>query len=555
MGATNSEVAHNWAHQSKNSQHGSHFWFSGNVIYSYSTVIGQVIYTKDKKPVYFINTGSYSVSTCKHQSHVFNAIPGGAAVFSASCGDFIYNWDGIAYCSDKISEAAATCFVVKNLEKVYALLLEFKQGKILKYEREFSLYYFYEALRFLEYFPIVSLSKILRRTNPDMKKSFGIADPTNFRKYVRTVMSGVSDLKTLVDIVCGGGAYDAYHKRTLGYRMTERTKKFNHLCGFNTNSYSNAWYMPYQFRRTDSGCVHTFPTNHTYITHELKTSGKGFSTQQILRHCQKGDLIKTLYKAKQKNFLEACEKYAIKERNHNVQKAKKRLELFIGLRGWSVGWINWYKKRVTSFNYNGTIFTFHSWNEESQLSDEEYAAFGKMSKEEQREFVRLKRAEMLEELQRQDYNYEHRVELAEKARMEREKELAEKREYIAFQKTRGNEGLRQLWHEGLITSDSLTGKPISLFYGGNVLLRVVHDGSKIITSKGISIPLNECKRLWSIINRWHENNTQFVQNDEIVHATRGQTWGINRFQNDILVAGCHAIAYREMAEIAKQLNF
>lgn len=28
-----------------------------------------------------------------------------------------------------------------------------------------------------------------------------------------------------------------------------------------------------------------------------------------------------------------------------------------------------------------------------------------------------------------------------------------------------------------------------------------------------------------------------------------------RYQNDIMIAGCHAIAYKEMANIAKQLNF
>ena len=96
---------------------------------------------------------------------------------------------------------------------------------------------------------------------------------------------------------------------------------------------------------------------------------------------------------------------------------------------------------------------------------------------------------------------------------------------------------------------------MTVFYGGNVLLRVADNGENVVTSKGITIPLKECKRLWLIINRWHNENTEFCRSNEIVHATKRQQWRIERYQNDIMIVGCHAIAYKEMATIAQQLNF
>lgn len=554
MGYSHTDIGHNWAHQLKSRQGDHYFSFNGRVIKSYSTVIGEIVHTKDGTPVYFLNTGSYSNSTCKHQNYAFGAIPNDAVKFSASCGNFRYGWNGIANWEGKITAVQAQKFVVKNLQFIVDSLLEFKDSKALKIEKEFSLHYFDEALRFLEYFPLTSISKILRMKNDELKSWFCIAKPTVFRKVVKAILAGNRDMKSLVDVANGDGTYDAYYQRTLGIRMSETTRKFNHVCGFETVGFRDNWYEPYPYlygKRNGS----RFPKNYTFISHPLSGCGKGFTSKQILQHRENGDLIETLYKAKKANFLKACEDSFQYARNHRVSESKKRLEIFIGLRGWDDSWNCKYKHPFSSFNYNGVEYTFNRWNEEKELTAEEYAAFGAMSPEEQKAFIRAKRAAMLETLRQQDYNYEHRQELAEKARLEWEKEQAEKREYIERLKAQGDDGLRRLWHEGLISSTSLWNKPITLFYGGNVLLRVAENGENVVTSKGITIPLKECKRLWLIINRWHESNTEFYRSEETVHATKHQNWNIQRYQNDIMIAGCHAIAYKEMATIAKQLNF
>ncbi len=555
MGYSHSDIGHNWAHQLKSRQGDSYFSFDDRKIKSYTTVIGEIVHTNDGTPVYFLNTGSYSNSTLKHQGHAFSAIPDDAVQFSASCDNFIFGWDGMTYWEDEMTESQAKEFVVKNLQYVVDSLLEFKTSKALKIEKDFSLHYFDEAVRFLQYFPLTSISQILRMKNSELKGRYDIVNPTCFRKVVKTIMTGDRELKSLVDIANGEGAYDAYHQRTTGIRMSETTRKFNHACGFETVGFRGSWYEPYPYvcGMKDGS---RFPKNNTYISHELRNDcGKGFTSKQILQHREKGDLVETLLNAKKRNFIKACEKYEAKKRSERTEEAKKRLELLIGLRGFDNTWPNNYKRTISSFDYNGVIYTFNRWNEECELSSEEYTAFGSMSTEEQKEFIRAKRSEMLEVLRQQDYNYEHRYELAEKARIQREKEQTAKREYIERLKAQGDEGMRQLWHEGLISPTSLWDKPMTMFYGGNVLLRVVDNGKNVITSKGITISLNECKRLWRIINRWHNNNTEFCSSDEIVHASKKQQWKIQRYQHDIMIAGCHAIAYREMATIAQQLNF
>lgn len=517
MGATHAEVCHNWAHQLKDEQGDQYVSFCGRKVYSYTTVIGEIVFSDVNTPCYFLNVGYFSKSTAKHQRHAFDAIPVDAVRFSVSRGEFMYDWKGIADRNGKIPGYRARDFVMNNLLSVYNSLLEFKDSKALKNEKKFSLEYYNEAVRFMKYFPITSFQKILCIKDDTLKKFFHVENPTVFRKTVNALMDGEKELNVLVNVACGDGTYEAYHKRTAGLRMVDVTKRFNHYCGF---------------------------------------TSKGFTGKQIVKYREEGDLVKILYRAKKANNLKACDQSAQRERDLRVAEAKRRLEIFIGLRGWKCHWFgDRYTYMFSKFTYNGVDYVFNRWNDESRLSDSEYTAFATMSSAEQKEFVRAKRAEMLETLHQQDDDYRNELERAEKERLERDRREAEKRQYIEEQKARGDDGLRQLWHENLLSSISLWNQPITLFYGGNVLLKVAESGDKVVTSKGITIPLKECKRLWNIINSWHESKTEFCQNKEIVHATGHQDWNIQRYQNDIMIAGCHAIAYKEMATIAKQLNF
>lgn len=69
----NSELAHLWAHQSRSQGTGSSLSFSGPVLRSYSTAIGELVQTKDGILAVF-NATIYSVSTSRHQHYARQAV-------------------------------------------------------------------------------------------------------------------------------------------------------------------------------------------------------------------------------------------------------------------------------------------------------------------------------------------------------------------------------------------------------------------------------------------------------------------------------------------------
>lgn len=141
-------------------------------------------------------------------------------------------------------------------------------------------------------------------------------------------------------------------------------------------------------------------------------------------------------------------------------------------------------------------------------------------------------------------------------RCQRWTEGCEKREAIVLEKARKEEEARnkaleeriQMWKSGEISQLSYycwseNDQP-------NVWLRIKN--GKIETSKGIKVELTEAERLCRLIKVFH-NGGQF-QHDLALDVT-GYRWAFNRYENDMLTAGCHRIAYSEMESIAKQLGW
>lgn len=73
----------------------------------------------------------------------------------------------------------------------------------------------------------------------------------------------------------------------------------------------------------------------------------------------------------------------------------------------------------------------------------------------------------------------------------------------------------------------------------------------IETSKGIRLDMNEAGRLWKYVRDLH-NGSEFRHG--LIEDKTGNRWKIDRYENDLLVAGCHRIGYDEMKGIAKQLG-
>lgn len=77
-------------------------------------------------------------------------------------------------------------------------------------------------------------------------------------------------------------------------------------------------------------------------------------------------------------------------------------------------------------------------------------------------------------------------------------------------------------------------------------------GGIIETSKQIKIGIEEARRMWQMVSLLHRGG-QFRHG--LVEDVGGNKWSINRYENDILTAGCHRIAYSEIESIAKQLGW
>lgn len=86
--------------------------------------------------------------------------------------------------------------------------------------------------------------------------------------------------------------------------------------------------------------------------------------------------------------------------------------------------------------------------------------------------------------------------------------------------------------------------------GWNAALRV--DGDNITTSKGISIPMEEGKRLWKAIQMMEKSGKL---KREIALDIHGHKWKFDGYESHVLYAGCHAIPFSECQFVANQMGW
>ena len=144
-----------------------------------------------------------------------------------------------------------------------------------------------------------------------------------------------------------------------------------------------------------------------------------------------------------------------------------------------------------------------------------------------------------------------RLRIEEEKRKEREYMEQVKQEQIDECLSRGIEGKRDLWRKHLQGLYDIYDKDDEFYMGGNVLLRLNLNKDKVETSKNIRIPVDTCKKMWKIVSKWHENPSCFK---EMQIDTKGSgKYTISSYQNDILTAGCHKIAYTEMERMYNEI--
>lgn len=118
------QLAHIWAHQSKPHLSLGNMSFSGRVIFSYNTAIGEIVEINGED-YYLINGASYSSSTSTHQSYVRRSVPAGNAhTINMTWLDPMYNLGNLKSLSEKFNAGG----VLNKLQTMIVGCLQHREG-------------------------------------------------------------------------------------------------------------------------------------------------------------------------------------------------------------------------------------------------------------------------------------------------------------------------------------------------------------------------------------------------------------------------------------------
>lgn len=562
MGYSNSDVAHAWAHNDNKIYSGSNMSHRDGVLKSYYTCIGQRIQINGNI-VFIADISTYSSSTSKHQNYMRGAIPDvndNVFVFNIHK----YNRGRPYFFSPYTIVQTSNGYEAKDLTEdfilfglKYFMAEEFENclnvDTCNKLEHKFSYCGFKEMVRWFEVTKCTTTHKLMKMKVSDFNKlakralydmlKYETEDKSakmlkKFRTLIKLMIQKLP-ISIIVDLINGPGSWSKYLERTAGLRMTQRYKRISNAVGFLTTSYARNKSIDGKYYPVVSG---------------------GITSKEFRQHKKKGDLIKWLLSIKTANRIAAISTAETQYRLERRRSAKNRLERYLGLSGFAHRWGN--PHPIDSFNYNGTVIDFTVKERvgfrERTIDDDEYLEFSRLSGEEKENWMIAKKDWMCTQLQEDLRNYREMIANADReAQLQKEeremyaRQESEQREYISRMKQQGDSGLRQLYHEGFRVN--LPYGNGSIYHGGNVLLRFNKLRNIVETSKGIKIAISECARLWKYIKRWHNSNTEFENKGMEIQSINAM-YHVHSYQNDILTAGCHQIAYQEMKLIAEQLH-
>lgn len=535
------DVCHLWAHHSQNEAISGNVRFEGGSLFSYSTCIGER-FEINGNIVFVLNNYTFSNTTSGHQSAMRNSIPGdepNVHVFNVN-----YRGRGDSYITsywhrypgkEERLKTDIIRFASMWLSQLWNQCLEVKDNKRGDIGVDLGLFDTYK--RFYEVTGVMTMKKLLRLTDKQLSEYLFYLDfddkpdMRKIRKFIRILNGDNPTMETVVDFVAGNGVYAEYMKRTAHLHLSAKLRRMSVKIGFRTHGLG-AW------DNVREGCI---------------------KTAEYKKRKADGTLVSWMLEQKKLNMELKYNRKEYEDLRDRREKAKRRLMRHLGFSGWRTfgSMYGWGGKYFESFDYDGEVFSFKGCEHISSqtLSDKEYISFRTMSKEEQRAFIHEKRLWMLsylkdEKARHEAYiaEYNERLRIREEERKLRNAMLAEVDEAI---KNGDYDKLRDMWYKGLVSDGKVDGMPSSFYHGGNVLLRVTDKFVK--SSKGISVSIAEAVRMWKIVKRWHEDESTFEAYSEKFFTTLSN-YGISRYQNDILIAGCHAIAYKEMERAAIELG-
>lgn len=523
--------------------------------YSYSTVIAQWVDHKRKVMVVMDLHSDTTPTTNNHRQDIYSGVSDEITVFPYTNYSYSY-YDGGQLTSspesfDYTDRRRLLEYYLQNMYNAYAEFVSSKKLTTLN----FTDYWKY-ADKLCEMYKDTTYKKWLRNPSALIAKNV----LTAMRKMVKLHIAGVTATEEFVNTMFGDGTWDAYMTRTESIRKSARTREY--IAKVNYHVGYERWYsrcnLPY----------------HSMA--EIKADGP---RKILLRK-----FAKLWHDA---NDNKICEKKKQSIVNATKYLGISDIQSYELPSGWST---NDYRITVRSVIVDGEVVykPIHCMDEWRILGwcnvpvlEFRYKEF-KAAKDTKKFKERyIKKATILGRLQKgkslyikvlakslkvedlteeQTHLYNEFVAFHEKelGRIDRRKKIrkqeeariaAEKAAKLEVYKSRGVDGMRDLWREHLCSIyeyDRLD----NYYYGGNVLLRWSKNHDYIETSKNIKLSIEQCKKYWKIISIWHENPSKFKS---IQMATKTGTYKVTSYQDDILTAGCHKIAYQEMKRMMKEI--
>lgn len=523
--------------------------------YSYSTVIAQWVDHKRKVMVVMDLHSDTTPTTNKHRQDIYSCVSDEITVFPYTNYSYSY-YDGGQLTSslesfDYTDRRRLLEYYLQNMYNAYSEFVSSKKLTTLN----FTDYWEY-ADKLCEMYKDTTYKKWLRNPSALIAKNV----LTAMRKMVKLHIAGVTATEEFVNTMFGDGTWDAYMTRTESIRKSARTREY--IAKVNYHVGYERWYsrcdLPY----------------HSMA--EIKADGP---RKILLRK-----FAKLWHDA---NDNKICEKKKSSIVNATKYLGISDIQSYELPSGWSINdfritvrsvivdgevvykpihcmdeWriLGWCNVPVFEFRYN----EFKAAKDTKKFKEryiKKATILGRLEKGKSLYIKVLAKSLKVEDLtEEQTHLYNEfvafqekelgRIERGRKIRMQEEARIAaEKAAKLEAYKSRGVEGMRDLWREHLCSIyeyDRLD----DYYYGGNVLLRWSKNHDYIETSKNIKLSIEQCKKYWKIISIWHENPSKFKS---IQMTTKTGTYQVTSYNDDILTAGCHKIAYQEMKRMMKEI--
>lgn len=564
--------------------------YEGRSYYSYSTVFGQ--WLDYEKNVVVIFDGSTSKSSYKHMLHK-GTFPDDVHVFPLDIEDYYSGWNGCNLVGRYASKDESFTFehrmrmIDHYVGRIYDQLEAIKDGKKKGLENvDFSAWNYVEELCSL--YKDTSINKYLKWTkNKD------------YKKLVNILLDGVRDIRLITNTLFGDETYEAYMARTERFRKADRTRQqiteLAHRLGIRS-PYETEWRTHYMATDLTAGQIRKLTASERLALHWKSLNyAENVAKEQ---ECEE-KYLKNWYNAFQ--FITGYEAKPISTWDKTPDRPTKVRNLFTGeeynLRGTYYRNVFWCKTKVT-FDYEGFRLAPNKddWMRDFYILCEEVAdnlaalsileRIGAHTKEKGcwyddnqylvDEFLRENTTDeeyalCVDFIERQNKYFadkEARRRAEAIARLQREEEERKEKEFMEQVKQEqiqecikeGTEGCRDLWRKHLTSLSESENRYREVafesdgdfFYNGNVLLRMNLNKDKVETSKNIRIPVEICRKMWKIVAKWHENPSCFKS---MRIDTKGSgKYTISSYEDDILTAGCHKIAYCEMERVMNEIN-